>query len=135
MLKNKSFTIQGTVFPVDVHVSFGETDDQLRTFFLGKHGFTKENLKNISYNPNGGRALCVLWPSNQGLIRMQNVPDNPEDWGFLQHEITHYVHYVMKRLGVKDKSNETHAYFTQFITTEIYKHIWAWIIKDSKKAS
>ncbi len=58
--------------------------------------------------------------------RLRRMPDTPVEFGYLQHEIFHYVTFLLDRLGITfclETSDEAFAYLVGYITTEIYKKI------------
>ena len=118
-MKSHNFIIPLVVYPFDVMVSIGQTDQELKKI-LKKHGVnTKSGL--WKYGKNGvGRA--VVFETNQTLIRLPRVPKTPKELGSLNHEIFHAVTFIMHRIGMKlivCKSDEAYAYLIGYLTEQI----------------
>ena len=125
-MKPKNFVIPLNIYPFDVMVSFGQTDEELLKN-LSKC-LTIEQIKNKelwSDNEKDGRT--VIFSSGQTLIRMPKIPKSAKEYGTLQHEIFHATEFVLSRIGMTlcDKSDEAYAYLIGYLTSEIYKRIKA----------
>lgn len=121
-MKGKYFIIPLVVYPFDVMVSIGEEDkilqNRLKRMGVDLEGESLERLPNQE-----GR--CVMFKSNQTLIRLYKKPVSNIDYGYLQHEIFHAVDFILMRVGVKlcYKSCEAYAYLVQYLTTQIYNSL------------
>lgn len=124
-MKNKNFVIPLIVYPFDVMVSFGQTDDELlKTLSKSLTDDEIKDKKLWSIEKNGdGRT--VLFGSGQTLIRMPKVPKSVKEYGTLQHEIFHATEFILSHIGMSlcKKSDEAYAYLIGYLTTEIYKRI------------
>lgn len=120
-MKVKNFIIGYTVYPFDVMVSVGETDEQLFKKLKSK-GIDK-NLEDCSLE--GKRGRCVMFEGGQTLIRLKGLPKNCEDYGTIAHEIFHAVAFLFNRIGIKlsMESDEAFAYAIEFLTKKIYEKI------------
>jgi hypothetical protein len=61
------------------------------------------------------------------VIRLKSIPKTPEDFGRLQHEITHVVMFLLYHLLHTPHNldtTEAYSYLTQYITEETYKRIF-----------
>ncbi|MBP7109509.1 MAG: hypothetical protein KBA90_13210 [Chitinophagaceae bacterium] len=118
--KSLNFIIPLVVYPFDVMISFGETDEQLKKV-MGKYDIEwSENMKVV------GQGLFYMTDLNQSMIRLKKIPESSEDYGYLHHEIFHAVTYILNRVGMKlvlGKSCEAYSYLVGYITTEIYKKL------------
>ncbi len=118
--KSKNFIIPLVVYPFDVMVSLGETDEQL------KKALSKYNVEWETFMECEGVGRFILTSKNQSIIRTKNYPKNPDDYGHLQHEIFHIVTHILGRIGMRFillKSDEAYSYLVGYLTTEIYKKI------------
>lgn len=126
MKKSKmNFIIPLVVYPFDVAVSFGESDEDLDKFF-DKYGLTADDVNLATITSKTVQGRTVMFSTNQTLIRLPAIPKTPTDYGYLQHEIFHAVTFIMDRIGMKLvllKSDESYAYLISYLTTEIYKRI------------
>jgi len=123
--KKLNFIIPLVVYPFDVMVSFGETENEiiriLESLELSESDITLALFHSDTIN---GRA--VMFESNQTLIRLRNFPKSPEEYGVLHHGIFHAVTFIMSKIGMELiilKSDEAYAYLIQYLTREIYERI------------
>lgn len=120
--KSLNFIIPLVVYPFDVMVSMGQTDEQLEKI-LDKYLIEAPDTTWKWHNETAQGRFCIL-SSNQGLIKLRNIPETPVQYGYLQHEIFHYVTHILDRIGMKlilMKSDEAYAYMIGYLTEEIYK--------------
>ena len=121
--KSKNFIIPLVIYPFDVMVSLKQSDVEL-VETLNKFGIDTSDNNMWKFEENGiGR--CISFPTGQLLIRLAHHPKSNEDFGTLQHEIFHAVHFFMKRMRMKlnMKNDEAYAYLIGYLTQEIYKNI------------
>ena len=104
-------------------VSFGETDEQV-VAHLKKYGIDTTDNSDWQFEQNG-QGRCTMFKDNQILIRTLKYPTTNIEYGCLQHEIFHAVHFLMRRLRIKLKINsgEAYAYLIGYLTKEIYNKI------------
>lgn len=113
------------VYPFDVMISFGETDEELA-----------ENLKQVGIDitVDGDRwkftttkdGYAVLLEDWQTLIRLQVFPENCKHYGILAHEIFHAVTLILENVGIPFQlhvSDEAYAYLIEYLTKEILSAI------------
>lgn len=117
----KYFIIDLVIYPFDLMISIGETDDQLIKRFKKLNIEFDDELK---FEENG-RGRTGLLESGQGIIRLKKHPRTNEDYGTLQHEIFHYVQFLMDRfkMPLNMDTCEAYAYLIGYLTTEIYKKL------------
>lgn len=118
-MKNKSinFIVPLVIYPFDVMVSLGQSDEELKNTISKYDIDWSDNMK------VKGSGLFYMSDRNQSLIRMKCIPESDIDFGYLQHEIFHAVTFILYRIGMKLvllKSDEAFAYLCQFLTVEIY---------------
>ncbi len=118
---SKNFIVPLVIYPFDVMVSMGESDEVL---FKKLRSTVDENDLHIAqYKDDNCKARAVLFTSNQPLIRMKNIPKTNKDYGDLQHEILHLTCFIMDRIGMElvvTKSCEAYAYLVGYLTEKIY---------------
>jgi hypothetical protein len=124
--KKLAFTLDLMVYPFDVHFSFNETDEELNRW-LDKHELGgKKDKKICEYETDTSPARCVMFKGNQALIRMRKLPETAADYATLQHEICHYVMFLLYNkfsMPHNMDTTEAYAYLTGYITGEVYDQI------------
>ncbi len=119
--KSLNFIVPLVVFPFDVMISLGESDEQLKKQLSRFHGCEwDDKMKCV------GLGRFFMNETNQSLIRLWNYPKNCEEYGTLQHEIFHCVTHICDRMGLKFKlgvSDETYCYMVGYLTAKIYEKI------------
>jgi hypothetical protein len=123
--KSLNFIIPLVVYPFDVMVSIGETDIALEKT-LTKFGIKEDGTQWRLEDSPTTQGRCCLFDTNHGLIRLRRKPKLPVEFGQLQHEIFHYVTFILERIGMElivMKSDEAYSYLIGYLTTEIYKKI------------
>lgn len=124
MSENKqpiNFILPLVVYPFDVMVSFGQSDDQLKDC-LKKRGIKWDEILEM---PPTGLGRTAMLDGNQTILRLKDVPISVTDYGTLAHEIFHAVVFILDRVGIElcRQSDEAYAYLIGYITKEIYKRI------------
>lgn len=120
----KRFTISIPIYLIDVIVSFGETDAEVKEY-LTSIGLTKKEVK-PSMLKDKSDGIALMYSNNNLLLRLKKLPETYYYLGVLHHEIFHVVTLVMNKLSMKFelyKSDEAYAYLLEYITVEIYKEI------------
>lgn len=114
-------TIQIPIYPVVLHITFGHTDEELKKH-IAKIGHEWSELLELKPHWYG---MCTKTNRGAFVIRLEQYPVTPKDYGYLQHEILHATVGILSDIGLKltDESEEAYTYLTQFITEEIYKQI------------
>lgn len=123
--KGSNFIIPLVVYPFDVMISIGETNEDIDKRFK-KYNLTAEDISLATFTSHTVQGRTVMFSSNQTLIRLRNFPKSPVDYGNLQHEIFHAVTFVMDRIGMVlkvEESDEAYAYLIGYLTREIYKRL------------
>jgi hypothetical protein len=124
-----NFIVPIDVYPFDVMVSIGETDHNLEKsldkYFMADK-LSDEGIRRIRYTSDTSPGRSCMFSTNQSLIRIRKLPETPEEFGTLAHEIMHVVVFIMDRIGMKlviDVSDEAYAYMVGFLTRYIYHAI------------
>jgi hypothetical protein len=123
--KTLNFILPLKIYPFDILVSFGETNEQIDKV-LNKYNLTEDDVNLATITSRTVQGRTVMFSTNQTMIRLKKYPVTPTDYGDLQHEIFHAVTFVLDRIGMKLvvlESDEAYAYMVGYITTEIYKRI------------
>lgn len=121
--KSMNFIIPLVIYPFDVMVSFAESDEQV-VAHLKKYGIDTTDNKGWTFEETT-KGRCVIFPGHQTLIRLLDFPTTVEQYGCLQHEIFHAVHFITRKMGFKLKvsSCEAYAYLIGYLTEKIYEKI------------
>ncbi len=120
-----NFLIDLHIYPFDIVVSIGDTNEELKKVLL-KLGINEADvLRDINYGQDRADAINNLYYSKYGLIRMFKKGRDAYWKALLSHEISDLVFSIMKRIGMKHKrsSREAYSYLTQYLTFEIYKKL------------
>lgn len=121
---DKAFIIPLHIFPIDVLVSIGQTDKELKAY-ISKYSISlcmeeidvlfniKPHVKGFTYTLSSGATI----------IRLVKKPKVSDDYGVVTHEIFHAVDNIMSCVGItlSETSSEVYAYTTQYLTTQIFK--------------
>ena len=121
--KTQNFIVPLVVYPYDLMVSFGQTNGELKKT-LNKYDIG--NGEDWAWENSQQQGKMCINELNQGILRLRTVPSTPEQYGYLQHEIFHYVMIILERMGMKYKSlisDEAFSYLIQYLTTAIYSKI------------
>lgn len=127
-----NFIVPLVIYPFDIMVSFGETNEQVEKNLKSKGILSDEDIELAMFRTETVNGRAVMFESNQSFIRLRQIPVIPNDFGKLQHEIFHVVHFIMDRVGMKYEtmvSDEAYAYLTGYITEQIYLKIFAHTIR------
>lgn len=112
------------IYPFDVLVMMGYSDEEVREELHENQSEEDVDLAMLKHDTVIGKA--VLFDTNKSLIRMREIPTNPEGYKYLQHEIFHATTFILHRIGMKLKigvSDEAYAYLVGYLTEKIYEEI------------
>ena len=116
--------IELVVYPYDVMVSFGQTDEELKEA-LSTYELEESDIKHAIFGSDKTvRGRAVTFSNNASLIRLRDYPITSGDYACLAHEIFHCVTFIMERVGIKfdlNVSDEAYAYLVGYLTKEIYE--------------
>jgi len=121
--KSLNFIIPLVVYPFDVMISFGETDQKLIATLKRNGIVDEEELKLVLMS---GMGRYCMFNNNSSLIRLWTYPEYAADYGTLAHEVFHATTYILDKIGMDFTlkiSDEAYAYLIGYITTEIYKKL------------
>lgn len=120
MKKGINFIIPLVVYPFEIMVSIGQSDEELKTS-LGKFNCDWDDKMSCV-----GNGRFYMNGENQTLLRLLDYPETNFELGTLQHEIFHCVTHILDRVGMKfilSKSDEAYSYLIGYITTEVYSKL------------
>jgi len=120
-----NFIIPLEVYPFDVMVSIGQSDEQLGAV-LDKLDLSVADIELCRYASTTAIGRAVMFSTNGSFIRLRHLPSSARDFATLAHEIFHIVTFVMDRIGMKLKllvSDEAYAYLISYLTEKIYDKI------------
>ena len=123
--KGQFFIIPLEVYPFDILVSIDENDSTLVKRLI-KHGITKDDFEHILDSPLQILGRCILFESNQLLIRLNTQKNKIDFISTVVHESFHAATFMLSRAGVKFQitvSDEAYAYLLDYIVKEILKRI------------
>lgn len=123
--KKLNFIVPLVIYPFDILVSMGQTDEELNKV-LSKYDCCLGEGEAETYNRPAVQGRTIMNANNQSVIRFKKIPETCEEYGVLAHEIFHVVTYVMNRVDMKLKlqsSDEAYAYAIGYLTTKIYEKI------------
>lgn len=115
------FYIRGSVFPVDVLVSIGEPDLNLRRT-CKRYGVHKDkNFHRLFQKDSFIRATTVIMEGKQVVIRFFQRPTPGE----IAHECLHTVFMILESVGIEysHKSEETYTYFLGYLVDRVFENI------------
>lgn len=121
-----NFIIKCHIYPFDVMVSIGETDEQVGKH-LDKHlpdMLTEDEINSCRYTRDISRGEAVMFGCGASFLRIRKLPSTPGEFGTLAHEIFHIATFIMNAVGMKLKlrvSDEAYAYLIGYLTKEIYE--------------
>jgi hypothetical protein len=124
--KSFNVVIPLVIYPFDVMVSCGQSDEELIKE-LTKKGVDAEEEKHLWQlaSPTApGRT--AMFSRGQTILRLRNFPDTSFDYGCLAHEVFHAVTFIMWKIGMKFKimkSDEAYAYLVGYLTEQIMEVI------------
>lgn len=116
------FIISLDIYPFDVLVSIDQTDEQLFTV-LKKYGITdKDDIKLIIDLPDTCRGRCIMFKSNQTVIRLKRQPKKHIMIGVIAHECFHATDFILGKIGMRLEtfvSDEAYSYLQQYLVETI----------------
>lgn len=120
--KEKSFVIDIPIYRRDAVVCFGSKDYLAQQIIEAFDKTTEEAysiIEDITSYSDGRSYLSM--EQRVGFIWMRCIPETPNDYSILAHEIFHYTHAIMTVIGasLSEQSEEPYAYLIQFLTKEI----------------
>lgn len=127
--KPQVFFIKNEVYPFDVLISIGETDEQfVKTIARNLPPDAIEELENDLDIVKLGKttlARTMMFETNQIVIRFKNKPITCKDHGVIAHELFHAAEFILRviKTPLTPDSNEVYAYLIGFLTTKFYEKL------------
>ena len=118
----KPFIIDYVVYPFNLAVFFGHTDDEVFSF-LNKRLTKRLTDDDKAVLALHGRGRTVMLPTGQTVLRLGHIPKAGDP--FLAHEIFHATSFLLNHIGMPldHASEEAYAYLLMHITSEINKKL------------
>lgn len=117
------FFIDCQVYPFNVLISCGESDEELTKVLIDEGGVLEsevtELLKDLSFS---GRAITHMRENGPTIIRFRTPGDACIFMGTVAHECMHAAFMILDRCGLKhefDTSDEAYTYLTGYLTTNV----------------
>jgi hypothetical protein len=129
--RSLNFVIPLVIYPFDIMVSIGETDEAFQKA-IRRH-MPPNCLKDLETDPGilnlgnttDGRTINFS-TGHQTVIRLKHWPDVVRWQGILSHEVFHACSFVLWRMGIPleiEKTDEVYAYLIDHVNTDIYKRL------------
>lgn len=129
--KSQSFIIPLVLYPFDVLVSIGQTDQEFQRT-LRRH-LPPSCLKDLETDPvilnlgESNLARTVNFETgHQTAIRFKKHPTTTRDHGIIAHEAFHAAAFVLMRMSIPfeiGKTDEVYAYLLDYIVEKIYDRL------------
>ncbi len=137
--KGLNFIVDLKVYPFDIMFSFGQTDTQFKKALTDRcdvpeHEF-EDRLFCFDKHPTKTGRTVMLDISHATVIRLNHIPSTPFEFSQLQHEIFHGITFILYTIGMPftRDSEEGYAYLIQYVTEQVYNHIFVHTIDKNKK--
>lgn len=117
-----SFVIKNNIYPFDVLISIGQSDEELRKDIYKCVAEDAEGVDKVLGLHRTVRARTVMVSTNQTIIRFIHQPIRP---GTIAHEALHAVDFILWKVGLKysDDSAEAFNYLLDYIVQNIHESI------------
>jgi predicted membrane channel-forming protein YqfA (hemolysin III family) len=107
------------VYPFEIMIFFGDKKKEIikeLKKYLCKSDITYFKTVNLF----AGKS--IMFSSGQTLLYVNRIPENPNDYATLQHEIFHCACFVLERVGINysNETDEAYAYLIEYLTKQIY---------------
>ena len=122
IINSLNFIVSLGVYPFDVMVSIGESDEEVRKQ-LENRGINVSQTDFTHSSQQSGRT--AIFSENVVLLRIYNSQKSAMWHGVLAHEIFHASEFVLERIGMRLTldSDEAYAYLIGYLTEKIYEKI------------
>src|SRR3954463_13812884 len=108
-----NFIIPLVVYPFDVMISIGQSDDELSKILDKIQALTNDDIRMCQYASDRARGRYCMFSTGGSFIRIRKIPESAVEFGTLAHEIFHVVATIMDHIGMKldiSVSDEAYAY-------------------------
>jgi hypothetical protein len=126
-----NFIIPLVIYPFDIIVSIGETDDEFQKTIRKrlppsciKDLEGDSSILKLGYTTDA--RTVNLSTTHQTIIRFKRFPKTGRDHGIVAHEAFHAISFILWRMGINleiEKTDECYAYLLDYVITEIYKKL------------
>ena len=116
---NKGFTIPATIYPVPIHIFYGEEDNAHKYF---KKTLEKKDKKHIKEFFVGEYNARTCQTNYSGIALHFKCISHTT----IAHEMFHCVEYIMKHIGVShcDETSEQFAYYLGYLVEQVNKELY-----------
>lgn len=120
MKKKKAFIVEWGVFPLDVLVCLGMTNEEIHKEVAKYHKMDDEVKEAVSIVGTGKTAML----RHGGIVLSLRHYPKPGD-GVLVHEIFHAVYLFLQKIGItiSDDCDELPAYMMQYLSNKIHEKL------------
>lgn len=117
-MKSKNFIVKWGIYPFDVMVSIGQSEEELLKVMEKKADLTDEDRKNFKL-PGLGRTGMI--GSGGTYLWVKKLNKTPFWMGILSHEVFHAVSFLFYKVGVSHdpENDEPWAYAHQYLMQKI----------------
>jgi hypothetical protein len=123
MTKAGFYLLKGSVFPYDVLICLGTTEQQIKEYATKRfeNCFTDRELELLS-ELSKKKGYTLRLENGAYLLWTALFPTTPEGFEHLAHETFHVADLMLRRAGLtlSDDSDEAFAYLIGWITKNIY---------------
>jgi len=119
-MKKKFITIYLESFPANIYVGFGYSSLQEVANKIPQH---KKEIKKADPIVETDYAATYCFGNKESCLLFKNHIYSIYELGYVVHEVMHITNHLMNYFGVlrSKKSDETHAYISQYIFGQIIK--------------
>lgn len=115
------FSINCGSFDIDFHFIIGDNPKEIVSKLKDMYGKNKK-IK-VSYFTDRGDFVSI--PGIPPILWIPKIPQTPEEYGVLNHEISHLIFYIMQWANIKinEETEEVFSHQMQYLSTIIYEKI------------
>lgn len=116
---DKGFVIPTTVYPVPIHIFYGEEDKAHKFFKKSLDKRDKERIKEFFTGSYNARTCQTAY---SGIaLHFKNIRP-----GIIAHEMFHCVEFVFEKIGIIhcDETSETFAYYLDYLVEQVHKELY-----------
>lgn len=123
------FIVSLDIYYKDILFTFGYGPDKIDLILSRLEGNDVETIRGMikAHDLNLDRGTSFVGDNATVLIQMPHLPETPEQYGTLTHEIFHAVEAIMVNVGnplVADGSNcEPWAHMLGYIVAQVYERL------------
>lgn len=115
---NKGFTIPATIYPVPIHIFYGEESKAHKFFKKTLDKRDKDSIKKFFTGSYNARTCRTTY---SGIaLHFKGLRS-----GLIAHEMFHCVEFVMNKVGTIhcDETSESFAYYLDYLVEQVHKEL------------